>query len=56
VIYAKDSSQTPVCDNPPRLTGKPKIKSFETVLSGLMLEVRQTGLATYNIRYRDKGG
>ena len=35
---------------------KPKIDYFDTQLGGFMLEVRQTGTATYYIRYRDKGG
>ena len=42
--------------NPPRPTDKPKIDYFDTALSGFMLEVCQTGTATYYIRYRDKGG
>ena len=42
--------------NPPRSMDKPKIDYFDTQLAGFMLEVRQTGTATYYIRYRDKGG
>ena len=42
--------------NPPRPKDKPKVDYFDTQLAGFMLEVRQTGKATYYLRYRDKNG
>ena len=41
-------------DNPPVPTNKPKTDYFDTQLTGLLLEVRRSGKATYYLRYRDK--
>ena len=43
-------------DNPPKPTDKPKTDYFDTQLTGLLLEVRRSGKATYHLRYRDKYG
>jgi integrase len=43
-------------DNPPKPTDKPKADYFDTQLTGLLLEVRRSGKATYYLRYRDKYG
>ena len=41
-------------DHPPVTIDKPKTDYFDTQLTGLLLEVRRSGKATYYLRYRDK--
>ena len=44
----------PFCENPPIPKDKPKTDYFDTRNTGLLLEVRRSGRATFYLRYRDR--